>query len=68
MAKESYACIIFNWLTLHTPSGIEASAAFVPRIKSFGDSARREHYLTYHKFAKPEQVIGVGAIANSKNF
>jgi Leucine carboxyl methyltransferase len=25
-AKESYACIIFNLLTLHTPSGIEASA------------------------------------------
>src|SRR5438034_11258390 len=24
-AKESYACIIFNLLTFHTPSGIEAS-------------------------------------------
>jgi hypothetical protein len=30
--------------------------AFVPQLNRFGDSSQRELYLTYHKFAKAEQV------------
>ena len=41
-AKESYACIIFNLLTFHTPSRYRSVSAFLPRFNRFGDRARRE--------------------------
>src|SRR5512133_410219 len=56
-AKESYACIIFNLLTLHTPSGIEASARSFRGLIDLAIARGGRYYLTYHKFAKPEQVI-----------
>src|SRR5438876_6080827 len=56
-AKESYACIIFNLLTLHTPSGIEASARSFRGLIDLAIARGGSYYLTYHKFAKPEQVI-----------
>jgi FAD/FMN-containing dehydrogenase len=56
-AKQSYACIIFNLLTLHTPSGIEASARSFRGLIDLAIARRGSYYLTYHKFAKPEQVI-----------
>ena len=55
-AKESYACIIFNLLTLHTPSGIEASARSFRGLIDLAIARSGSYYLTYHKFAKPEQV------------
>src|SRR5213592_2841340 len=56
-AKESYACIIFNLLTLHTPGGIEASARSFRGLIDLAIARGGSHYLTYHKFAKPEQVM-----------
>src|SRR5438034_2561633 len=56
-AKESYACVIFNLLTLHTPSGIEASARSFRGLIDLAIARGGSHYLTYHKFAKPEQII-----------
>ena len=56
-AKESYACIIFNLLTLHTPSGIEASARSFRGSIDLAVARGGSYYLTYHKFPKPEQVI-----------
>src|SRR6266850_6825626 len=56
-AKQSYACIIFNLLTLHTPSGIEASARSFRGLIDLAIARGGSYYLTYHKFAKPEQVI-----------
>src|SRR4029453_12243219 len=56
-AKESYACIIFNLLTLHTQSGIEASARAFRGLIDLAIARGGSYYLTYHKFAKPEQVI-----------
>jgi FAD/FMN-containing dehydrogenase len=55
-AKESYACAIFNLLTLHTPAGIEASARSFRSLIDLAIARRGNYYLTYHKFAKPEQV------------
>src|SRR5438046_5171479 len=55
-AKESYACIIFNLLTLHTSSGIEASARSFRGLIDLAIARGGSYYLTYHKFAKPEQV------------
>jgi FAD/FMN-containing dehydrogenase len=56
-AKESYACIIFNLLTLQTPNGIEASARSFRGLIDLAIARDGSYYLTYHKFAKPEQVI-----------
>jgi FAD/FMN-containing dehydrogenase len=55
-AKESYACIIFNLLTFHTPSGIEASARSFRGLIDLAITRGGSYYLTYHKFARPEQV------------
>src|SRR5438876_5252035 len=56
-AKEPYACVIFNLLTLHTPAGIEASARSFRGLIDLAIARGGSYYLTYHKFAKPEQVI-----------
>jgi len=56
-AKKSYACIIFNLLTLHTPAGIEASARSFRGLIDLAIARGGSYYLTYHKFAKPEQVV-----------
>ena len=56
-AKQSYACIIFNLLTLHTPGGIEASARSFCGVIDLAIARGGSYYLTYHKFAKLEQVM-----------
>jgi FAD/FMN-containing dehydrogenase len=56
-AREPYACTIFNLLTLHTPSGIEASARSFRGLIDLAIARGGSYYLTYHKFAKPEQVL-----------
>jgi FAD/FMN-containing dehydrogenase len=56
-AKEPYACIIFNLLTLHTPGGIEVSARSFRGLIGLAITRGGSYYLTYHKFAKPEQVM-----------
>jgi len=55
-AKKSYACVIFNLLTPHTPVGIEASARSFRGLIDLAIARRGSYYLTYHKFAKTEQV------------
>ncbi len=56
-AKEPYACIIFNLLTLHTPAGIEASARSFRGLIDLAIVRGGSYYLTYHRFAKPEQIM-----------
>src|SRR5713101_7007842 len=56
-AKEPYACTIFNLLTFHTPEGIEASAHSFRGLIDLAIARGGSYYLTYHKFAKPEQVF-----------
>jgi len=56
-AKEPFACIIFNLLTFHTPAGIEASARSFRGLIDLAIARGGSYYLTYHKFAKTEQVI-----------
>ncbi len=56
-AKKPYACIIFNLLTFHTPSGIEASARSFRSLIDLAMARGGSYYLTYHKFAKPEQIM-----------
>ena len=56
-AKERYACIIFNLLTFHTTQGVEASARSFRGLIDLAIARGGSYYLTYHKFAKPEQVM-----------
>ncbi len=56
-AKESYACVIFNLLTPHTSTGMEASASSFRGLIDLAIARHGSYYLTYHKFAKPEQVM-----------
>jgi FAD/FMN-containing dehydrogenase len=56
-AKQPYACIIFNLLTFHTPDGIETSARSFRGLIDLAIARGGSYYLTYHKFAKPEQVL-----------
>src|SRR5436190_9955125 len=56
-ARKPYACIIFNLLSFHTPAGIEASARSFRGLIDLAIGRGGSYYLTYHKFAKPEQVI-----------
>jgi hypothetical protein len=56
-AKKPYACVIFNLLTLHTPEGIEASARSFRGLIDLAIARGGSYYLTYHRFARAEQVI-----------
>jgi len=56
-ARKPYASIIFNLLTLHTSAGIEASARSFRGLIDLAIAGGGSYYLTYHKFAKPEQVM-----------
>src|SRR6266550_2337824 len=56
-AKEPYACIVFNLLTFHTSDGIEASARAFRGLIDLAIARAGSYYLTYHKFAKSEQVM-----------
>src|SRR6266404_5272561 len=56
-AKEPYACMIFNLLAFHTPPGIEASANSFRGLIDLAIARGGSYYLTYHKFAKTEQVL-----------
>jgi len=56
-ARKPYACIIFNLLTFHTPTGIDASGRAFRGLIDLAIARGGSYYLTYHKFAKPEQVM-----------
>jgi FAD/FMN-containing dehydrogenase len=55
-AKQSYVCTIFNINTVHTPAGIEHSAAAFRRLIDMAIKRGGSYYLTYHKYATREQV------------
>jgi FAD/FMN-containing dehydrogenase len=56
-AKQPYACVIFNLLTLHTAAGIEASATSFRGLIDLAITRGGSYYLTYHKFARPDQIM-----------
>jgi FAD/FMN-containing dehydrogenase len=56
-AKEPYACVIFNLLTLHTPAGVESSAKSFRGLIDLAIKRGGSYYLTYHRFATRDQVV-----------
>jgi FAD/FMN-containing dehydrogenase len=55
-AKQSYACVIFNLHVEHTPAAMERSADAFRRLIDMAISRSGSYYLTYHRFARREQV------------
>ncbi len=56
-AKAPYACIIFNLHTVHTPEGLQHSAAAFRRLIDMVVRRGGSYYLTYHKYATRDQVL-----------
>jgi FAD/FMN-containing dehydrogenase len=55
-AKQPYACVIFNLHTEHTREGIERAGQAFRDLIDMGISRGGRYYLTYHRYARREQV------------
>ena len=56
-ARESYACVIFNLHVDHDDAAVaDATRAFV-RLIDHAIAYRGSYYLTYHRFARPDQLL-----------
>ena len=56
-AKERYACVVFNLHVAHTAEGIEKAKADFRRLIDRAIEHEGSYYLTYHRWATPEQVL-----------
>lgn len=57
-AREDFACVIFNLHTEHTPEGLTSSRCHFRQLIDLAMKHGGSFYLTYHRFAAWEQVIG----------
>jgi len=55
-AREPWACVIVNLHTLHTPEGIDHSAAAFRRLIDLAAERGGSYFLTYHRWATRDQV------------
>jgi FAD/FMN-containing dehydrogenase len=55
-AKEDFGCVIFNLRTPHTTEGKESVANSFRRLIDASLSYGGSFFLTYHKYASPQQV------------
>lgn len=55
-AKQPYACTIFNLHTVHSPEGLQRSAAAFRRLIDMAARRGGTYYLTYHRYATRAQV------------
>lgn len=55
-ARRSYACVIFNLHTPHTPDGIEATHRSFRRLIDLAIARDGSFYLTYSRAASADQV------------
>ncbi|MEO6848551.1 MAG: FAD-binding oxidoreductase [Chthoniobacterales bacterium] len=55
-AKQSYACIIFNLLVDHSPTGKEKAAVAFRALIDLALAHDGNYFLTYHRFATREQM------------
>ncbi|MDQ6631325.1 MAG: FAD-binding oxidoreductase [Verrucomicrobiota bacterium] len=56
-AKQSYACIIFNIHTEHSPDSLRHCADALRRLIDMSIRRDGSYYLTYHKYATREQLL-----------
>jgi FAD/FMN-containing dehydrogenase len=55
-AKQSYACVIFNLHTPHTPEGERKSADAFRTLIDLALARGGSYFLTYHRYARRDQV------------
>ena len=55
MGRRSYACVIFNLHVEHTPAAIGGGRG-VRGLIDLGIAHGGTYYLTYHRWARPDQV------------
>jgi FAD/FMN-containing dehydrogenase len=56
-AKQDYACVIFNLLTVHSRTGLAASERAFRGLIDLAIECQGSYYLTYHRFASRDQVL-----------
>jgi FAD/FMN-containing dehydrogenase len=56
-ARERFACIIFNVHTVHTPEGLERSAAAFRFLIDAAIDQGGSYFLTYHRWARRDQLL-----------
>jgi FAD/FMN-containing dehydrogenase len=56
-AREPWACTIFNLHTEHSPAGLAHAADAFRRLIDYAIARGGSYFLTYHKYATPEQVL-----------
>jgi FAD/FMN-containing dehydrogenase len=56
-AREAYACVIFNLHVDHQPAAIEHAARAFVRLIDHAIAHQGSYYLTYHRFARPDQIL-----------
>ncbi|CAA9346938.1 MAG: hypothetical protein AVDCRST_MAG72-1183 [uncultured Nocardioidaceae bacterium] len=56
-ARQAYACVVFNLHTPHTPAGVARSATAFRRLIDLATAREGSYYLTYHRWATPEQLL-----------
>jgi FAD/FMN-containing dehydrogenase len=55
-ARESYACVIFNFHTSHRPEALAKTGDDLRRVIDRALALGGSYYLTYHRFATPGQI------------
>jgi len=55
-AAQPWACVIFNLHVDHTAEGVGAAADAFRRLIDLGIAHRGSYYLTYHRWARADQV------------
>jgi FAD/FMN-containing dehydrogenase len=56
-AKQPYACTIFNLHAAHTQNALQHSAEAFRRLIDIAIRRKGTYYLTYHKYARKDQVL-----------
>lgn len=56
-ARESFACVIFNLHTSHTPKGVASARIQFRHLIDAAIEQGGSYFLTYHRFASKEQVL-----------
>lgn len=56
-AKQDYACVIFNLFVPHNLSGFQYADEYFSRLIEHALNFNGSFFLTYHRFAKKEQIL-----------
>jgi FAD/FMN-containing dehydrogenase len=56
-ARDRYACVIFNLHVDHRPQDIANAESSFQRLIDYALAQGGSYYLTYHRFARPDQLI-----------